>query len=109
MCDQEIDESYVDVVNSFSRKITNLKSHEVESLKARKDIVPDFDKIRIRVGERIKEYFIEKFKQFKTSKANLQAHQSVFLKLRDLFRFLIDFNPEMAAEVRNIYVNCIGM
>ena len=105
----EIDDGFVEHVNTFSRKMHYLKSASAEALKSSKDIIPEFDKLRLKLGERLKDYYTEKFKQFKTSKANLQTHQSVFLKTKDLFRFLVDLNPDMAAEVRNIYVSCIGI
>lgn len=106
----DVNEEYMKQVCFLDQKMKYVKSNKNAQIKAFKDIGPELEKLRNKCSEKIRDFFIDKIKHLilKQNSVNLHMIQSMFLKYKSLYSFLMQWNSEVGAETRQHYVNAVS-
>ncbi|EPZ31425.1 Actin-binding, cofilin/tropomyosin type domain-containing protein [Rozella allomycis CSF55] len=95
----EIDSEFHRALNALSGHLLYLKKDEYVELKAVIDITPEFEKLKIKAGEKIYDFFVDKFRQIRFLRTNLAALQQILVKNKSMYAFLVRHLPIVAREV----------
>jgi hypothetical protein len=82
-----------------------IQSDKVIRSTALEDIMPEIDRLAIRASEKIRDYFFKGIENLKESTASISlAQQTIFLKHRELFWFLMDHFSPVGSEIHQNYI-----
>lgn len=109
--DGEVNEEYVNVLQSLSKKLTYVAENK-ESTKdslAMQDVIPEFERLRVKAVYKAREFLMQKLYALKRPKTNIQIlQQNVLLKYKYVATFLQDHGHEVYPEVRAAYVDTMS-
>lgn len=108
--DGEVNEEYVNVLQSLSKKLTYVAESKgsTDSL-AMQDVIPEFERLRAKAVVKAREFLMQKLYALKRPKTNIQIlQQNVLLKYKYVATFLQDHGHEVYPEVRAAYVDTMS-
>ena len=74
-------------------------------IKALKTIGPELEKLNLRAVEKIRDFLLKLIESLKTPNTNIaMSQQTVLLKYKELFWYLMDKFPEVGLEIHANYV-----
>ncbi|KAJ3372895.1 hypothetical protein GGF31_001432 [Allomyces arbusculus] len=105
----EVNELYLPVIDELNTKMVFVKDNKDSHIRAFKDAGPELERLRNKAAEKIREFFLDKFKALRQANTNIQMIQAnVLLRFKPLNVFLANWHPEVAQEVRQHYVNLVA-
>ncbi|CAG8489569.1 2639_t:CDS:10 [Ambispora gerdemannii] len=102
----DVDETWLAYLTELNRKMIYVTKNQDKEFVAFKDVGPELEKLRLKAAEKIRDFLLKKIKSLRIPNTNVQIlQQSVFLKYKELHRFVMERYPEVAIEIRQTYVN----
>ena len=74
---------------------------------AAQDVIPEFEKLRLRATTKVRAFLLEKISSLKRPSTNIQMLQQHLLLFCYAYEFLYQFAPTVAEEVRNSYIESL--
>ncbi|RKO94915.1 Vps52-domain-containing protein [Caulochytrium protostelioides] len=111
ICDGDINEAYVAQVNELSEQIRSIEQQTRAGMpvKAFASAKPELDRLKARAAEKIRDFLLKKVESLRAPGTNIAIiQQSVLIKYRELYAFIAERDPDVAAEVRLTYVHTVG-
>ncbi|KAI9184418.1 Vacuolar protein sorting-associated protein 52 [Blastocladiella emersonii ATCC 22665] len=109
LVDGEVTEAYQDVVVELDAKMAYVKRNKAQHIRAFKDVGPELERLRNRVAEKAREFFLDKLRALRHANTNLQMHQAnVLLRFKPLHEFVLTWHPEVAQEIRGHYIHVVA-
>ncbi|GAO45919.1 Vps52/Sac2 [Saitoella complicata NRRL Y-17804] len=106
--DGEVNDAWLDALMELDQKTAELATHSPQEIKAFEEVATQMKKLKQRAIERIRDHLVFCIKSIRVPDCNLQYIQQVnMLRYRMLYRFLSDANVELAADIRQAYVNTV--
>ena len=100
ICEGQINELWVLLVNELSCKLFSVNRREDIENAAIQHILPELEKLKLKASQRIKDFFFAKFEELKIPKTNIQIIQrGLFVKLQGLLVFLDQHTEPIYDEV----------
>ncbi|KAG4102270.1 Vps52-domain-containing protein [Neocallimastix lanati (nom. inval.)] len=109
ICDDKVDEQYLKNVIELNKIMKFVKEQPNKKLiNSLKDIGPELERLRLIAAMKIRSFFLDKIKLFKSPNSNVPIIQkNSFLKFKELYIFLLDRYKEVAIEIRLKYIYTI--
>jgi len=105
ICEEEINETYLDYLTELNRKLDHVKQQEMQKLPSCAQSAPELEKLRTKAVARIKDFLLQKINALKKPKTNLQILQrNVLVRFKFFTQFLAEHHPGVADEVKQHYV-----
>jgi len=116
----DVTEQFLDAVVCLSSKLRYLSqakpAEDGSSLDlapietyAGRTLLPDLEKLRMRVISKAREYFINQFNAIRKPKTNVQVlQQNALVRYAPLFQFVQLEAQQVAEELRTTYIECMG-
>ncbi|PKC73496.1 Vps52-domain-containing protein [Rhizophagus irregularis] len=102
----EVDEIWLAYLTELNKKMTYVKRNQKMNVKAIKDVGPELEKLRLKATEKIRDFLLTKIRSLRIPNTNVQIlQQSILLKYKALYKFLMERYSEVAVEVMHNYVN----
>ncbi|KAG9300693.1 hypothetical protein G9A89_023491 [Geosiphon pyriformis] len=102
----DVDDAWLAYLIELNKKMIYIKTNQDKNIKAIKDVGPELEKLRLKATEKIREFLLTKIKSLRIPNTNVQMmQQSVLLKYKKLYQFVMDRYGEVAFEIRQTYVN----
>ncbi|BFZ59419.1 Vacuolar protein sorting-associated protein 52 [Saitoella coloradoensis] len=106
--DGEVDDAWLDALMELDQKTAELATRSPQEINAFEEVATQMKKLKQRAIERIRDHLVFCIKSIRVPDCNLQYIQQVnMLRYRMLYRFLSDENNELAADIRQAYVNTV--
>jgi len=118
ICSGNMGQDFILAVQELERKYQYLHSRDVSFSQGMKpDQTPSgnemkqyITKLRYKAIARIRQYFLQTFSQLRKPKTNVRMIQiNALLKYTPLMEFLLDAKVEIYNEVRNVYIESMGI
>ncbi|RHZ76011.1 hypothetical protein Glove_208g104 [Diversispora epigaea] len=104
--EDEVDESWLAYLTELNKKMTYVKYNQNKNLKAIKDVGPELEKLRLKATEKIRDFLLNKIRSLRIPNTNVQIlQQSVLLKYKELYQFVMDRYNDVAFEIMHTYIN----
>ncbi|KAL7753618.1 Vacuolar protein sorting-associated protein 52 [Sorochytrium milnesiophthora] len=105
----EVNELFLATIVELNAKMAYVKANRDKHIKAFKDVGPELERLRNKATERIRDFFLEKFKTLRLANTNVQIIQtSVLIKYKYLNQFVMTWHPDIAQEIRQNYILIIS-
>ncbi|RIA99439.1 Sac2-like protein, partial [Glomus cerebriforme] len=102
----EVDEIWLAYLTELNKKMTYVKRNQKKNIKAIKDVGPELEKLRLKATEKIRDFLLTKIRSLRIPNTNVQIlQQSILLKYKALYKFLMERYSDVAIEVMHTYVN----
>ncbi|CAI2179528.1 12012_t:CDS:10 [Funneliformis geosporum] len=102
----DVDEIWLSYLTELNKKMTYVKRNQKKNVKAIKDVGPELEKLRLKATEKIRDFLLTKIRSLRIPNTNVQIlQQSVLLKYKTLYQFLMERYSDVAIEVMHTYVN----
>jgi len=109
ICEEEINESYLDCLSELNKKLEHVKQQEMQKLPSCAQSTPQLENLRAKAVSRVKDFLLAKINQLKKPKTNLQILQNnVLVKFKFFTQFLSEHHPPVAREVQQHYVETMS-
>jgi len=109
ICDEEINEAYLDYLSELNRKLDHVKQNDMQKLPSCAQSAPELEKLRTKAVARIKEFLLTKINQLKKDKTNLQILQrNVLVPFKFFNTFLAEHHPAVVEEIKLHYVSLMS-
>ena len=108
ICNSDVDETYVQYLDALNRKITFISDKTGQNVPAVNTIAPELERLKNKASEKIRDFLLEEIKILKKPKKNVNYHQKILLKYKNLNQFLVYHHPGTAAEIQENYVNIMN-
>lgn len=112
ICEEEVNEAYLEYLMVLSDKMAFLETDDVRQSRARRDVMPEVEKLRVKATEKIRSFLLERIRAAGRPNARYGSYeivqQNMLLKFMYFNRFLIDHSPAVAAEVRSEYTEVMS-
>lgn len=107
--EDSVDEQYLKNVIELNKIMKFVKEQPNKKLiHSLKDIGPELERLRLIASMKIRSFFLDKIKLFKSPNSNIPLLQkNSFLKYKELYIFLLDRYKEVAIEIRLKYIYTI--
>ncbi|KAJ3124817.1 hypothetical protein HK098_000857 [Nowakowskiella sp. JEL0407] len=107
--DGEINDFFLLHLAELNHKLQYQKSQQGKHIHCISTVTPELDRLRIRASEKIREFLLRKIDSLKTPNTNISIiQQTIFLKYKELYWFLVDRFPEAAIEVQKCYIATVS-
>ncbi|KAI8927959.1 Sac2 family-domain-containing protein [Entophlyctis helioformis] len=101
----EINEFFLQHLADLNKKMAYVKSRQEKKIRGFKDVGPELERLRMKAAEKIRDFLLKKIESLKTPNTNITfIQQSVFLKYKELYWFLMERYSDVALEVHANYV-----
>eukprot|EP00842_Homolaphlyctis_polyrhiza_P007101 jgi/Hompol1/980/HPOL_001180-RA len=105
ICEGEINEFFLQHLSDLNKKMSFVKSRQEKKIRSFKDVGPELDRLRFKSSEKIREFLLKKIEALKAPNTNIAViQQTVFLKYKELFWFLMERYSDVALEIHGNYV-----
>ncbi|KAH6574301.1 hypothetical protein BASA50_009922 [Batrachochytrium salamandrivorans] len=105
ICEGEVNEFFLSHLADLNKKIEYVKSRHEKKFRSFKDVGPELERLRLKAVDKIREFLLKKIDSLKSPNTNIAIiQQSVFLKYKDLFSFLMERYSDVGLEVHGNYV-----
>jgi len=109
ICEEEINEAYLDYLSELNRKLDHVKQQEMQKLPSAAQTMPQLENLRTRAVARIKDFLLQKINTLKKPRTNLQILQrNVLVRFKFFTQFLAEHHPAVAREVQQHYVETMS-
>ena len=109
ICDADVNETYLAYVLELNKKVTFSKQESTKMTSACMDMAPELEKLRTKSVQKIREFLLERVGMLRKKMTNIQIlQQSVLLKYKGLYHFLLEHAPETALEVKEVYTTTMS-
>ncbi|TPX48681.1 hypothetical protein SeMB42_g02918 [Synchytrium endobioticum] len=109
ICEGEVNDFFLTHLNALNQKMSFVKSQQNKHVRAFKDVGPELERLRLKATEKIREFLLRKLESLRAPNTNVaMIQQSVLLKYKELYWFLLERYGEAAAEIRLNYVNTVS-
>jgi len=109
ICQSEVNEAYLEYLVTVNKKMECFKDEETQATEAFKDVEPELTKLRNKAVGKVRDFLLNKIELLKRKGTNIQILQTnVMLKFNYLNTFLVNHAPDVATEVRSLYVDTMG-
>ncbi|KAL2914393.1 Vacuolar protein sorting-associated protein 52 [Polyrhizophydium stewartii] len=105
ICEGEINEFFLQHLAELNKMMAFVKSKQEKKIRAFKDVGPELERLRLRAAEKIRDFLLKKIESLKAPNTNIAIiQQSVFLKYKELFWFLMERYSDVGLEIHANYV-----
>ena len=95
-----------DTQNNHDDELCGLVPDEVLAVL---EVKPLLERLRIKTASRLREFFVQQFMALKKTNTNVQIlQQNVLLKYKCFMKFLAQHVPEVAEELKTIYIDTMS-
>ncbi|KAJ8328797.1 Vacuolar protein sorting-associated protein 52 [Batrachochytrium dendrobatidis] len=109
ICEGEVNEFFLQHLIDLDKKMTYVKSRQEKKIRSFKDVAPELERLRQRAVEKIRDFLLKKIESLKSPNTNIAIiQQSVFLKYRSMFSFLMERYSEVGVEIHGNYVATVS-
>mmetsp|Transcript_87441 Transcript_87441/g.183000 ORF Transcript_87441/g.183000 Transcript_87441/m.183000 type:complete len:721 (-) Transcript_87441:102-2264(-) len=109
ICEEEINEKYLEYLSVLNRKLEHVKQQEMQKLPSCAQSTPQLESLRTKAVARIKDFLLQKINALKRPRTNLQILQNnVLVKFKLFTQFLAEHHPPVAREVQQHYVETMA-
>ncbi|TPX37558.1 hypothetical protein SmJEL517_g00456 [Synchytrium microbalum] len=109
ICEGEVNDFFLTHLNDLNKKMSYVKAQQNKHVRAFKDVGPELERLRLKATEKIREFLLRKIESLRAPNTNIaMIQQSVLLKYKDLYWFLLERYADAAGEIRVNYVNTVG-
>jgi hypothetical protein len=109
ICESEVNEAYLAYVVELNKKVSFAKQDWATMTSACADMAPELEKLRAKSVQKIRDFLLQRVASLRKKMTNIQIlQQSVLLKYKGLYKFLLEHAPEVAAEVREAYTTTMS-
>lgn len=109
ICEGEVNEAYLNYVTQLNTKVAFSKLENTSMTTACQDISPELEKLRIKSVQKIRDFLLQRIGSLRKKMTNIQIlQQSVLLKYKGLYQFLLEHAPEVAVEIREAYATTMS-
>lgn len=106
ICESEVTESYLEYLLAVNKKMECFKDEATRNTLAFKDVEPELERLRNKAVARVRDFLLNKIETLKRKGTNIQIVQTnKLLKFKYLNQFLASHSPDVATEVRSLYVD----
>ncbi|KAK6623627.1 hypothetical protein RUM43_009479 [Polyplax serrata] len=92
----------------LNHKINFVKEQSFKNARCSQDVMDVLEKLRIKAVTKIRQYLLEQISRFRKPLTNYQVPQSVLLKNKFLFEFLMGQERNTAAEISTEYIDTLS-
>ncbi|CAG8727501.1 11008_t:CDS:10, partial [Acaulospora morrowiae] len=108
--EDEVDEAWLAYLTELNKKMTYVKQNQNKNIKAIKDVGPELEKLRlkacVKAAEKIRDFLLNKIRSLRIPNTNVQIlQQSVLLKYKTLYQFVMERYSDVAFEIMHTYIN----
>eukprot|EP00696_Hemimastix_kukwesjijk_P019728 gnl/Hemi2/908_TR322_c0_g1_i1.p1 gnl/Hemi2/908_TR322_c0_g1~~gnl/Hemi2/908_TR322_c0_g1_i1.p1 ORF type:complete len:714 (-),score=237.10 gnl/Hemi2/908_TR322_c0_g1_i1:216-2357(-) len=104
ICEDEVNDSYLEYLLAFDKKVGFVSSAEAAGTEAKRDLEPEIEKLRVRATNRVGEFLLSRIQSLKKPKTNIQILQdNIVHKHKYLYIFLSRHGKDIAEQVRSVY------
>ena len=109
ICESEVNEAYLAYVVELNKKVSFAKQESTAMTSACADMAPELEKLRSKSVQKIRDFLLQRVASLKKKMTNIQIlQQSVLLKYKGLYQFLLEHAPDVAAEVKESYTTTMS-
>ena len=109
ICENEVNEVYLEYVIELNKKVTFAKQESTAMTSSCADMAPELEKLRQKSVQKIRDFLLQRVSSLRKKMTNIQIlQQSVLLKYKGLYHFLVEHAPEVAAEIREMYTTTMS-
>jgi len=108
ICEQEIDENFIDLLMMLNAKATFLEIPANVTSRAAEDVLPALRELVLQAVARVREFLMNHIYALQTPKTNVQIKQGVLCKFKYFYEFLSEKDPKTAQEVRLYYIDIMS-
>jgi hypothetical protein len=99
--------AFIQGARARSEALGDLEPGESSNLKALEDLEPELSKLQDKMVGRIRHYLLHKIYSLQKPTSNIQILQQNMIKHQPLYNVLVDFNLDIASEVKTQYVHTV--
>ncbi|KAI8996877.1 Sac2 family-domain-containing protein [Pilobolus umbonatus] len=104
----EVDEVWLQYLQAIHKQMRFVKANQNRPIKALKNVGPELEKLRLKASSTIRDFFMSRIQLLSVPNANVQImQQSVFLKYKELYFFLLERHHQAAKDVKQAYMNAM--
>lgn len=104
----DVDEVWLQYLLGINKQMRFVKSNQNKPIKAFRNMGPELEKLRLKAASTIRDFFISRIHSLCVPNTNIQImQQSVFLKYKELHMFVMERHQDVAAEIRQTYINSL--
>ncbi|CAG8806873.1 41100_t:CDS:10, partial [Gigaspora margarita] len=123
--EDDVDEAWLAYLMELNKKMTYVKNGQTNNIKAIRDVGPELEKLRLKAllhlkfqefdillgksleaTEKIRDFLLNKIRSLRIPNTNVQIlQQSVLLKYKALYQFVIERYSDVAFEIMHNYIN----
>ena len=104
VCNDEIDENFIQKVEKVHAILNNLKNPNIPASDAILELVPEIEKLKFKLCSRLRNFLMSKLQILKKPMTNIQIiQQNVLLKYKGFLVFLRTHNQGIYFEITNYY------
>jgi len=104
ICEAPINKDYIDHLTNLNSKL-QFASSLPPSSSILDDVIPVLDNLKKSAISRVRSFMIKKIQDLKVRQTNIQIKQDHILEFKYLSTFLADHAPDVATEIRQIYMD----
>ncbi|KAL1530751.1 hypothetical protein AB1Y20_001650 [Prymnesium parvum] len=109
ICEGEVNEAYLEYVTELNKKVAFSKLDSTAMTTACADISPELEKLRQKSVQKIRDFLLQRVGSLKKKMTNVQIlQQSVLLKYKGLYKFLMEHAADTAAEIKEAYITTMS-
>lgn len=99
------EKEFLEQLQTLDQKITFVTEQSFKQARACTDVLDILNNLKLRAIAKIAEYVSRKVHSFRKPMSNYQIPQSALLQKKFFFQFLVKHQPDLAADLRNEYVD----
>lgn len=109
ICQAPINSSYLAQILLTAKKLERAKQPGIRVYPSAKESYPELQKLHLRALHRVRDFMISSIESMKCPQTNIQIlQQTVLLRNKKFFHFLLEHHPQSANEVRSCYVQTMS-
>ncbi|SAL98829.1 hypothetical protein [Absidia glauca] len=106
--ESDVDEVWLQYLLGINKQMRFVKTNQNKPIKAFRNMGPELEKLRLKAASTIRDFFISRIHSLCVPNTNIQImQQSVFLKYKELHMFVMERHQDVAAEIRQTYINSL--
>ncbi|KAI8912671.1 Sac2 family-domain-containing protein [Gorgonomyces haynaldii] len=105
ICEGEINEFFIQHLYELNSKLDYFEQNKNKKILAYKQVAPELERLTLKAVEKIREFLLKLIDSLKTPNTNIaMTQQTVLLKYKELFWFLMDKYPDVGLELHANYI-----
>eukprot|EP00357_Protocruzia_adherens_P021869 CAMPEP_0114993284 /NCGR_PEP_ID=MMETSP0216-20121206/12440_1 /TAXON_ID=223996 /ORGANISM="Protocruzia adherens, Strain Boccale" /LENGTH=685 /DNA_ID=CAMNT_0002356901 /DNA_START=49 /DNA_END=2106 /DNA_ORIENTATION=+ len=109
LTEKEINEDYIQTLDSFNLKLRYLQENDLSNSLAMSELEPEIVKLKQKVCAKVRLFLMSKLQELRKPKTNLQIlQQNVLTKFSSLMKFLKDNSTDIYFEILTLYTDIMS-